>query len=342
MVRLNSGAVVLFLCLGLAFVSGQPAEAAGSKKDVDVEGTVRKEVAKAIKSNPRVGAALVRLLFHDCWVHGCDGSVLLDSNGSNNSSTEKRAENNIGLAGFDVIDTIKAKLGDNISCADIVVLAARDATDILSRGKIVYGVSTGRKDGVISTAAAADAVLPPSTLNFDQLKANFAAKNFTQRELVVLSGAHAIGVAHLSSFIDRLKPSTSTPISETYQKALGDHVKAQKKVQGTPDPAEMNNIRDMDLTFQNKSGYHPTRVNMTATAVLDNSYYSANLQNMVLFRSDWELRNDSSNAAGDAMEEFMENASKWFLLFGKAMAKLSELPAEGTRFEIRKNCRKTN
>jgi peroxidase len=73
---------------------------------------------------------------------------------------------------------------------------------------------------------------------------------------------------------------------------------------------------------------------------LDNSYYHANLQNAVLFRSDWELRNDTTGEG--TMETFKADANKWYLQFGKAMAKLSELPAEGTRFEIRKNCRKAN
>jgi hypothetical protein len=42
-------------------------------------------------------------------------------------------------------------------------------------------------------------------------------------------------------------------------------------------------------TFQTASGYNATGVNTAANSTLDNSYYTANLQNMVLLKSDWEL-----------------------------------------------------
>ncbi|KAM0837601.1 hypothetical protein ACQ4PT_061535 [Festuca glaucescens] len=224
--KLSARAIVLSLCLGLAFFAGQPATVHGGrgrgghgKKDA-VADKVNKIVAKAIEDKPSVGPALIRLLFHDdCWVNGCDASVLLDG-----SKTEKKAKNksvgfwsrcalrtlstvyvcicalqhfspknNIGLDGFDMIDEIKSEVGEDVSCADIVVLAARHATFLVSRGRIAYSVKTGRMDGVSSSAAAADAVLPPSTLRFPQLKANFASKNFTVRELVALSLWHADG-----------------------------------------------------------------------------------------------------------------------------------------------------
>uniref|UniRef100_A0A453JMF8 Plant heme peroxidase family profile domain-containing protein n=1 Tax=Aegilops tauschii subsp. strangulata TaxID=200361 RepID=A0A453JMF8_AEGTS len=185
MAKVNAGAALLSLCLLLACSAGGTQAAY-----VDVEGTVRTEVEKAIKSNPGIGAALVRLVFHDCWFQGCDGSVLLDKTTSG-GNTEKKAINNIGLDGFNLIDTIKYKLGNSVSCADIVVFAARDAARYLSGGKITYSVPSGRKDGIVSSAAAADAILPQSTFEFQQLVDNFAKKNFTQEELVILSGAHS-------------------------------------------------------------------------------------------------------------------------------------------------------
>ncbi|XBH89347.1 hypothetical protein VPH35_081270 [Triticum aestivum] len=274
MAKVNTGAALLSLCLLLARSAGGTTAA-----DVDVEGTVRTEVENAIKSNPGVGAALIRLVFHDCWVNGCDGSVLLDQTPSG-SNTEKKAINNIGLDGFSLIDTIKSKLGNNVSCADIVVFAGRDAARYLSGGKIAYSVPSGRKDGIVSSAAAADAILPHSTFEFQQLKDNFAKKNFTQEELVILSGAHSIG-------------------------------------------------------------YDTTGVNTAAKGALDNSYYHANLQNRVLFKSDWVMRTDIK--AGGDMAEYMNNATKWNNDFAATMVKLSKLPAEGsTHYEIRKNCRVTN
>uniref|UniRef100_A0A8R7UC47 Peroxidase n=1 Tax=Triticum urartu TaxID=4572 RepID=A0A8R7UC47_TRIUA len=335
MAKVNAGAALLSLCLLLACSAG------GTKAAyVDVEGTVRTEVEKAIKSNPGIGAALVRLVFHDCWVNGCDGSVLLDKT-PYGTNTEKKAINNIGLDGFNLIDTIKYKLGDGVSCADIVVFAARDAARYLSNGKIAYSVPSGRKDGINSSAAAADAVLPQSTFEFQQLKDNFAKKNFTQEELVILSGAHSIGVSHLSSFQDRLNDTTATPINDSYKQALVADIEAQKNSQNTQDPIEKNNIRDMSLKFQNDSGYDTTGVNTAAKGALDNSYYHANLQNRVLFKSDWVMRTDIK--AGGDMAEYMNNATKWNNDFAATMVKLSKLPAEGsTHYEIRKNCRVTN
>ncbi|KAG5550732.1 hypothetical protein RHGRI_015623 [Rhododendron griersonianum] len=102
--------------------------------------TIKKAVKSAVSKEARMGASLLRLHFHDCFVnastfhslclhcHGCDASVLLDG-----STGEKSARpNNNSLRGFDVIDTIKSKVEKLcpgvVSCADILTIAARDAT----------------------------------------------------------------------------------------------------------------------------------------------------------------------------------------------------------------------
>lgn len=67
----------------------------------------------------------------------------------------------------------------------------------------------------------------------------------------------------------------------------------------------MNNIRDMGCTFQTASGYNATGVNTAANNTLDNSYYTANLQNMVLLKSDWELTTNgfAKGKAGGVQEQ---------------------------------------
>lgn len=68
-------------------------------------------------------------------IKGCDASILLDDTGS--FTGEKTANPNRNSArGFEVIDTIKTRVESacnaTVSCADILALAARDGTVLVS------------------------------------------------------------------------------------------------------------------------------------------------------------------------------------------------------------------
>ncbi|OAE31346.1 hypothetical protein AXG93_4510s1220 [Marchantia polymorpha subsp. ruderalis] len=107
------------------------------------EGLVNSAVTAAINDNKRTAAGLIRLLFHDCFVEGCDASILIDSTDGN--TAEKDATPNLTIQGFDVIDSAKASIEavcpGIVSCADIVALAARDSVRQLAG--ISYQVETG-------------------------------------------------------------------------------------------------------------------------------------------------------------------------------------------------------
>ncbi|MBA0879463.1 hypothetical protein Goshw_004449 [Gossypium schwendimanii] len=93
------------------------------------EEIIKNATEKHVANDPTLPARFLRMHFHDCFVRGCDGSVLLNS--TTNNSAEKDAIPNLTLAGFDVIDDIKAEVEEKcpnvVSCADVLALAARDA-----------------------------------------------------------------------------------------------------------------------------------------------------------------------------------------------------------------------
>lgn len=137
-------AVIFLLSLSVAAAAAFTAvEAASGKLSPgfysstcpQVEAIVQNQIVAAIQNETRVGASLLRLHFHDCFVNGCDGSVLLDDNAT--FVGEKTAiPNNNSARGFNVVDQIKAQVEKAcpgvVSCADILAIAARDSVSYVS------------------------------------------------------------------------------------------------------------------------------------------------------------------------------------------------------------------
>ncbi|KAG8093172.1 hypothetical protein GUJ93_ZPchr0012g21948 [Zizania palustris] len=289
------------------------------------EVVVRDIVLARVAADPAaLPARLLRLFFHDCFVRGCDASVLIDSAGG--SSAEKDAPPNGSLAGYDVIDTVKAVLEavcpGVVSCADIVALAARDAVSS-QFGRDLWDVQLGRRDGVVSLASEALTNLPRPSDNFTALEASFASKGLDVKDLVILSGAHTIGVGHCNTFGARLfnftgaaAPSADPTLNAAYAAQL-------RSTCGSPS----NNATTVPMD--------------PGSAARFDAHYFVNLKlGRGLFQSDAALLTDRHAAA---MIHSLTGQDYFLQEFKNAVRKMGRVGVlTGDQGEIRKNCRVIN
>ncbi|CAL5085910.1 unnamed protein product [Urochloa decumbens] len=290
----------------------------------NAEAIVRGVVKNAVQQNPGVGAGLIRMLFHDCFVQGCDASVLLDPTAANAQPEKLSPPNNPSLRGFEVIDAAKAALEaacpSTVSCADIVAFAGRDASAVLSGGRVNFAMPAGRRDGRVSNANDALNFLPPPSFNLSELTASFAAKGLDVGDLVVLSGAHTVGRSHCSSFVNdgRLNSSTSD---------MNPGLAAQLRARCPASPTAAND---------------PTVAQDVVTPVrLDNQYYKNVLSRNVLFTSDAALLKSGQTAAAVLLNAFVPGV--WEQKFAAAMVKMASIEVKtGANGEVRTNCRAVN
>ncbi|KAJ4828929.1 hypothetical protein Tsubulata_040078, partial [Turnera subulata] len=282
------------------------------------EDIVRSITWKHVANNVTLPAKLLRMHFHDCFVRGCDASVLLDSTSSN--TAEKAAVPNLSLGGFEVIDEVKTQLEKTcpgvVSCADILALAARDSVSFQFK-KSMWEVLTGRRDGSISRASEALSNIPSPFFNFTTLKQSFASKGLTVHDLVVLSGAHTIGVGHCNFFSNRLynftgKGDADPSLNSTYAaflktkcKSLADNTTIVAMDPGTP------------LSF-------------------DNNYFKILKQNQGLFQSDAALLTEKGSS--NIVDELLDSED-FFTEFAQSMKRMGAIEVlTGTDGEIRKKC----
>lgn len=291
-----------------------------SDKCPQAESIVRRTVSKALKEDPTLAAPLIRMHFHDCFVRGCDGSILLDS--TPNNKAEKESPTNFpSLRGFEVIDEakrdIEAKCPRVVSCADILAFAARDSA--YKTGNINWRVPAGRKDGRISKEEDIIANLPPPSFNAQQLTDIFEMKGLSEEDMVTLSGAHSIGVSHCSSFRDRLYNFNKTGVQDpTLDAQLARRLKLTCPNADTPDPT----VALEEIT--------PTR--------LDNSYYTQLYKKRGLLTSDQTLL--STPYTRNMVRNNMVNPSNWLNKFRESMVKMGNIDVlTGSDGEIRNNCR---
>ncbi|THG14735.1 hypothetical protein TEA_015666 [Camellia sinensis var. sinensis] len=109
------------LCLLVPIVTAQLRVGFYSSTCPHAEQIVRQTVQKRFRTDRSITPALLRMHFHDCFVKGCDASILIDS--TQTTQSEKDAFPNQSVRGFDLIDEAKSNLEAacprTVSCADI-------------------------------------------------------------------------------------------------------------------------------------------------------------------------------------------------------------------------------
>ncbi|KAL4556085.1 hypothetical protein LXL04_038725 [Taraxacum kok-saghyz] len=166
-----------------------------------VEAIVQAVVQSAEQSTPGVPAGLVRMFFHDCFVNGCDASILINAPNSENT-----APPNSLLRGYEIVNAAKTQLEIEcpgvVSCADILAIAARDSV-LLAGGIARWNVPTGRRDGLVSRDTDTTN-LPGFNDTVDVQIRKFAEKGLNTQDLVALSGSHTLGTSACQLFSYRL------------------------------------------------------------------------------------------------------------------------------------------
>ncbi|VAI05850.1 unnamed protein product [Triticum turgidum subsp. durum] len=280
---------------------------------------IRKVVEEAVAVEPCMGASLLRLHFHDCFVNGCDGSILLDDTPF--FTGEKNAAPNLNsVRGFDVIDRIKDAVnagcrGNLVSCADVVAVAARDS--VITLGGPSYDVLLGRRDARGASQGAANNIIPAPTFDLDRLISNFASHGLTVQDLVVLSGGHTLGFSRCTNFRDRLYNETAT-----LDGSLAAQLRGPCPLAGGDD-----NLAPLDPT--------PAR--------LDGGYYGSLLRSRGLLHSDQQLFAGGLGPTDALVRFYGANPEAFRRDFAEAMVRMGGLsPLTGSNGEIRANCRKVN
>ncbi|XP_047338014.1 peroxidase 27-like [Impatiens glandulifera] len=283
-----------------------------------VESIVKKTTADFVLRAPTLAAPLLRMHFHDCFVRGCDGSVLLNS--TNNNEAEKEAIPNQTLRGWHVIDAVKTavenKCPNVVSCSDILALVARDSV-LLIKGPY-WEVPLGRRDGSISIKDEAANDLPSPFANITSLKNTFGSLGLNSKDLAVLSGGHTIGIGHCFAINNRLYNFTGNGDSDP---SMDPNYVAHLKVKCRP--GDQTTFVEMD------PGSFRT---------FDDDYYTLVSKRRGLFQSDAALLDDRETKGYVELQR-STGGSTFFEDFRVSMVKMGKIGVlTGREGQIRKHC----
>ncbi|GJR31840.1 heme peroxidase [Tanacetum coccineum] len=278
--------------------------------------TIKRVVEDAVAQERRMGASLLRLHFHDCFVNGCDASILLDQTSTIDS--EKNAGPNANSArGFEVIDRIKSEVDKIcgrpiVSCADILTIAARDS--VVALGGPSWKVKLGRRDSTTASRATANANLPSPFMDLPALIKNFEDQGLDEEDLVVLSGAHTLGFAQCFTFRDHIYNDTNI------------------------DPAFAGHLRTICPRVGGDSNLAP--LDPTPSSFVT-KYFNNLMRRRGVLKSDQVLFNNGET--DELVLEYSEDKTKLFKDFAKSMIKMGKINLlMGNRGQVRDSCRRVN
>ncbi|CAN1234192.1 Peroxidase 54 [Linum perenne] len=316
-VFMSSLMAMLLLCAGVSYAQLTPTFY--DTTCPTVTNIVRRVLQDAAMADLRIGASLNRLHFHDCFVNGCDGSLLLD-NSATILSEKQSAGNNNSVRGFEVVDQMKTQVEAAcpgvVSCADILAIASEES--VVLAGGPSWAVPLGRRDSLTANRSLADDFLPPPFFTLDQLRANFAAVGLnTTEDLVALSGAHTFGRARCVGFVNRLYNFNNT------------------------DATFLQTLRQ--ICPQNGNGSVLTNLDKTTADAFDSAYFR-NLQTQEgLLQTDQELISTPGSDTIALVNLFATNQTAFFRSFVNSMIRMGNIaPPAGSPSEIRRNCRVVN
>ncbi|CAL5427606.1 unnamed protein product [Camellia sinensis] len=221
---------------------------------------------------------------------GCDASILLDESAT--PTSERSAGPNKGsIKGYEVVEAAKSAVKKVcpgvVSCADILAVAARDASVYV--GGPSWTAKLGRRDSTKASRSLAESDLPSFTSGLGQLIPNFARKGLNARDMVALSGSRTIGQAQCFTFRNRIYDNGSN-IDAGFASTLN------------------SNLAPLDLVTPNS---------------YDNNYFKNLIQKKGLLPSDQVLFNGGST--DNIVLEYSKNPSTFNSDFALAMIKMGDI-----------------
>ncbi|PKI70725.1 hypothetical protein CRG98_008958 [Punica granatum] len=279
--------------------------------------TIKRVVEDAVQKERRMGGSILRLHFHDCFVNGCDASILLDES---TPSSERNAGPNVrSVRGFEVIDQIKKEVDkvcgrSVVSCADILAVAARDS--VVALGGPWWQVPLGRRDSTRAYLDIANNDIPRPNMDLPQLINSFNKQGLNVKDLVALSGGHALGFAQC--FVFRNRVYNESNIDPKFADQLKNIC---PRTAGNGD----TNLAGLDST----------------PVCFDVSYFANLLNHKGLLHSDQALFGGVST--DQLVKNYKYNPKLFWADFAKSMVKMGNIkPLTGKQGEIRSICSKLN